>query len=169
MAADRARPVERWPGAAFLLALGCAAAALALWRGDLVDIADPDAPFYRSPDFFPGLTLAIAAIGALVMAGRHVLSGPAAADDALPRSRPRAATVVAVSALFALYIGAVPWLGYPLSTLAFAALALAVAGVPRRLVLILPLLIAATLWLVFAVLLGVWFPEPAMLELVAGD
>lgn len=169
MAVDRARPIERLPGAVFLLALGCAAAALALWREELVDIADPDAPFYRSPDFFPGLTLAIAAIGALVMALWHLRAGPPAAEDALPRSRPRAATVAAVAALFGLYIGVVPWLGYPLSTLVFAALALALAGAPRRLALILPPLIAAALWLVFAVLLGVWFPEPALLELVAGD
>lgn len=167
--ADRARPIERWPGAAFLAALGCAAGALALWREDLVAIADPDAPFYRSPDFFPGLTLAIAALGAVVMAARHLQAGPAAAEDALPRSRPRAATVLAVAALFGLYIGAAPWLGYPIATLAFAALALALAKAPRRSVLLLPPLIALTLWLVFAVLLGVWFPEPALLELVAGD
>lgn len=169
MPAERARPIERWPGAAFLAALGFAAAALALWREDLVAIADPDAPFYRSPDFFPGLTLAIAAIGAFVMTARHVQAGPAIAEDALPRTRPRLATVLAVAALFGLYIGAAPWLGYPIATLAFAALALALAKTPQRLVLILPPLIAATLWLVFAIFLGVWFPEPALLELVAGD
>jgi len=169
MAAHRMRPRGRWPGAALLLALGLAAAGLAWWREDLVAINDPDAPFYRSPDFFPGLTLTIAAIGALVMALRHLRRGPAAADDALPRSRPRAPRVLAVAALFGLYIGAVPWLGYPLATLAFSALALALVQAPRRSVLILPPLIAAVLWLVFAVLLGVWFAEPALLELIAGD
>ncbi len=154
--------LRQLPGALLLALIGAGTLALAWFTDELVRHADRAAPYYRSPDFFPRLALLVAGCGALGLAWRHLRYGPGSSDESLPRTRPRPLLVLALIVLFGAYILAVPWLGYHLSTGLFVASGLILAGRGLLGSLLASVVLAASLWLVFVQLLGVWFPVPRL-------
>ena len=159
MTADRSRGgFERLSATLMLLALAGVCGFLALYRGRFVGNIDPAVAYYRSPEVFPGLSLAVAALGSLWLALRAWRQGSEPSEESLPRSQPRPGVVVAIIALFAVYTLALPWLGYPLATGGFVFLGLLLLRFAWTRALGLALAMAGVLWLVFVVGLDVWFP-----------
>lgn len=158
----------RWVGAVLLALVGVAALYLAADRGTYIRNIDPDAPYYRAPDTFPLVALLVAGLGSLAMAVRHVRRGVAPNDEALPRTRPRLPVVAAVTGAFAFYIVLTPWIGYGLATVLFVVAGLLLSGTRPGQAVTLAIAAGGVLWAVFQVALGVWFPEPALLDLLNG-
>ena len=163
MTGDRARGgFGRLPAALMLLGVALACALLALYRGRLVGNIEPGVPYYRSPEVFPGLSLAVAALGSLWLALRAWRGYGEPSEESLPRSRPRPGVVVLMLGLFAAYALALPWLGYALATGVFLFLGLLLVRLSPVRALGLAALLAGVLWLSFVVGLEVWFPRPRL-------
>jgi hypothetical protein len=157
-----AASLRHFPGALLLALIGIGALVLVWFIDSVVQHTDPATPYYRSPDFFPRVSLLITAAGALTMALRHLRRGSSHTEEALPRTRPRLPVVLATTAAFGGYIVLVPWVGYPPATALFVTGGLIMAGRRPLSALLAGVGLAALLWLVFVWALGVWFPPPRL-------
>lgn len=142
--------------------LGIAALALLVLSPWLVDTTGPD-PFYKGPLLFPLITLGLILAGAVPSLVRLIQPGDAQWYlDGLGRPV-RAAKVLACLVLF---LGGLMVFGLEISTLVFLAVALKLVGQDSRVKMILvPLLVTVILTVIFKQLLGVWFPEPLVMQL----
>lgn len=124
----------------------------------------PDNPLVPlGPGFYPRIVLALSgALGLWMLAG-DVLARRAAAPAA-PGPRLNYWAVVAHFAVFGLYVGALPYLGFRLTTFAYVCAANAMMDPPRGAkgwarVLVLGLATAGLTWLVFEKNLSVLMPR----------
>ncbi len=142
--------------------LGISALILLILSPWLVDTSGPD-PFYKGPLVFPLITLGLVLAGSVPSLIR--LARPRDARWYLDgQGKPfRAAKVLVCLVLF---LGGLVFLGLEISTLLFLAVALKLVGQDSRTKLLLvPLLVTLILTAIFKYSLGIWFPEPLMMQL----
>ncbi len=142
--------------------LGVSALVLLIFSPWLVDTTGPD-PFYKGPLVFPLITLGLILAGSVPSLIRLARPG-----DALwyldGQGKPfRAARVLGC---LVLYLGGLVIFGLEISTLVFLAVALKLVGQDSRAKLILvPLLVTVILTVIFKYSLGIWFPEPLVMQI----
>ncbi len=144
---------DRW----MLLACSALAAGLLLATPQLIQPYPAQVAWYESPALFPRLALCLVLVGGLVECLlRRGASAEGASDelDSRAASMPRA---LAMAALFAVYLFAVPWMGYWSSTLLFLLAGGSVAGLGQRATWALALGMSTVMWGVFVHLLKVSF------------
>ena len=124
----------------------------------------PDNPLVPiGPGFYPRIVLALSgALGLWMLAGDLLARRPAAPAAAGPR--PNYWAVVAHFAVFGLYVGALPYAGFRLSTFVYVCAANAMMDPPKGArgwarVLVLGLATAGLTWLVFEKNLSVLMPR----------
>lgn len=142
--------------------LGIGALILLVLSPWLVDTTGPD-PFYKGPLLFPLITLGLILAGSVPSLVRLVRPGGAQwyLDGlGLPV---RAAKVLACLVAF---LAGLMVLGLEISTLAFLAVSLKLVGQDSRVKMVLvPVLVTVILAVIFKQMLGVWFPEPLVMDL----
>ncbi len=147
------------PDQILLMALMLAAAGLFWATGSLIVPYPEHAPWYESSALFPRLVLGVMAIGAIAEIVRRRRGSVQGSDesDELDSSQVDLKQAALLVALFMLYMGMIPWLGYASSTLVFLLLAGTALGLRLRQCLLLALPLTAGMWVVFVQLLQVAF------------
>jgi len=141
--------------------LGVSALILLILSPWLVDTSGPD-PFYKGPLVFPLITLGLILAGSVPSLIRLVR--PKDARWYLDgRGKPFRAVKVLVCLV--LFLGGLVFLGLEISTLIFLAASLKLVGQDSRpKLLLIPLLVTLILTVIFKYSLGVWFPEPLVMQ-----
>lgn len=153
---------------AFCLGLVAIAGAFLLFLPDLVPYAGTD-PYYRQPDFFPLVTLAVLVLVGLALAVKYAAGRALPVDEELSGSIPHFAVLAPLALAFAGYILLTPWIGYLAATLVFGCAALIIGRHLTRGAAAAIILLGLGLHLVFIVYLDVWFPAaPASIERLFG-
>lgn len=140
----------------FCLILVLIAAGLLFKLSDLVPYAGSDA-YFRQPAFFPSVMLGLTLLTGLGLAAKYAWGHGLPQDEELSGTPPHLAVLVPLVVVFALYALAVPVLGYPLASLAFALASLAAGQHLRKGSALALILLALVLYLTFVVYLDVWF------------
>lgn len=146
---------------AFSAALAVTGTTLLVLTPALIPGMSPDAPYYRSPAFFPMAALALVAVASALHALR-LLRGATLEGDDIDEPAANWRMVLVAAAAYAGYIALVPFVGYVAGT----ALFLFALGILARLGWKLPLVVAAVLtavlFCVFVLGLNVWFPAASL-------
>ncbi|MCG8690688.1 MAG: tripartite tricarboxylate transporter TctB family protein [Minwuiales bacterium] len=165
---DAVAPAEDRPRAHDVLAAALGLAAVALLAGSpwLVDRSGPE-PFYKGPLVFPLIALAIMVAGSLPAVVRLSRAGRRDGPPLDGRGFPWTA-----AKLFVLMCGfplALAFFGLEVATFLFAAAGLRLVGYGRPLIVLgIAACMTAIIHIAFKLVLDVWFPAPAILDLVAG-
>lgn len=136
----------------------------------LSSTAPPDKGWYLSPRNLPILGLGLMAIAAFVQVRdglwlkRHSSLGPYSARAASAFAGFRG--VIVYTVLFALYVYAMGWIGFTLSTWIFGQVCLWVAGLRSAKWWLWNFCFVAILTLSLRVLMGLWFPLPPLMQLL---
>jgi hypothetical protein len=140
-----------------LLVLALAAAGLLMATPSLIQPFSEQTAWYESPAMFPRMALLLALLGGLtecLLRRDAVKPGDSEELDSSEASMPYALAMVA---LFALYMVAVPWMGYLSSTVLFLLASGRLLGLPWRLTLMLSCAVSMAMWGVFVQVLHVYF------------
>lgn len=165
---DAASSADGRPRAHDVLAAVLGLAAVALLAGSpwLVDRSGPE-PFYKGPLIFPLIALAIMAAGAVPAAIRLFMARAEAGVPLDGRGFPWTAARLFV--LMCCFPFALAFIGLEASTFLFAAAGLSLIGHGRPLVAVgIAACMTAVIHVTFKLVLDVWFPAPAILDLIAG-
>lgn len=144
---------DRW----LLLWLALAAAGLLLATPQLIEPFNPQTAWYESPAMFPRMALLLAFVGGLTECLLRRQAVDPADSEELDSSQARMPQAVAMVGLFALYMLAVPWMGYLSSTLIFLLVSGSVLGLGRKVVLVLGIGLSLMMWFIFVRMLHVSF------------
>lgn len=144
---------DRW----LLLLLALAAAGLLLATPRLIQPFSAQTPWYESPALFPRLALLLAVCGGLVECLMRREAVDPADSEELDSSAASMPLALAMTGLFALYMLAVPWMGYLSSTLVFLLASGWMLGLGRGVALLLGSSLSLLMWFVFVQLLHVSF------------
>lgn len=115
------------------------------------------------PEFYPRIVIGVTAAFAALLVVADVLARPKAAP-ARPGARPNYALVVLTFAVFAVYVAALPYLGFRIATFLYVAATAALLARPRDArawakVFVLALVTAAVTYFVFERYLSVLLPR----------
>lgn len=144
---------DRW----LLLLLAAMAVSLLMATPSLIQPFSAQTAWYESPAMFPRMALTLAVFGGLAewwMRRQGVELGD---SEELDSSEARMPQALAMVGLFALYMFAVPWMGYLSSTLLFLLASGWMLGLGWPVTLLLSGCLSLGMWLVFVRLLHVSF------------
>jgi hypothetical protein len=145
--------------------VGGGALALALFSDKLVKSTSADTlSYYRSPDFFPNLSLYVIAFLSAAFCIR-LCTGYTVKIDEIQGVQIRPPRILGLFITFLLYGILIKWIGYFFSSLIFFIIGLSLGNISKRTKIGIALTMAVILSIIFNYLLDVWFPEPLLLEM----
>lgn len=144
---------DRW----LLLLLALVAAGLLMATPRLIQPFSEQTAWYESPAMFPRLALLLAFLGGLVECLMRREAVDPADSEELDSSEANMPLALAMVGLFALYMLAVPWMGYLSSTLIFLLASGWILGLGWAVALLLGSSLSLIMWFVFVQLLHVSF------------
>lgn len=144
---------DRW----LLLALSCAA--LCIWQLSplLIQPYPHNANWFESAALFPKLSLLIVAVAGLIeiYQRRHQMASDE--SEELDSSAANIQDAIPMVVAFALYMLAVPFLGYLISTMLFLSVGCWLLQFDFRTSMLLAITLSVTMWVVFVKVLKVYF------------
>ena len=146
-------PWDRW----LLLALSCAA--LCIWQLSplLIQPYPHNANWFESAALFPQLSLLIVAVAGLIEIYQRRHQMAAGESEELDSSAANIQDAISMVVAFALYMLAVPFLGYLISTLLFLSVGCWLLQFDFRTSMLLAITLSVTMWVVFVKVLKVYF------------
>ena len=146
-------PWDRW----LLLALSCAA--LWIWQLSplLIQPYPHNANWFESTALFPKLSLLIVAVAGLIEIYQRRHQMASGESEELDSSAANIQDAISMVVAFALYMLAVPFLGYLVSTLLFLSVGCWLLQFDFRTSMLLAITLSVTMWVVFVKVLKVYF------------
>lgn len=146
-------PWDRW----LLLALSCAA--LCIWQLSplLIQPYPHNANWFESTALFPRLSLLIVAVAGLIEIYQRRHQMASGESEELDSSAANIQDAISMVVAFALYMLAVPFLGYLISTLLFLSVGCWLLQFDFRTSMLLAITLSVTMWVVFVKVLKVYF------------
>ncbi len=141
----------------FLFALSFIAVCIWYFSTQLIQPYPHNANWFESAALFPKLSLLIVAFAGLIEIYQRRHQMASGESEELDSSAANVQDAISMVVAFALYMLAVPFMGYLVSTLIFLAVGCWLLQFDRRTSLLLAITLSVTMWLVFVKILKVYF------------
>ena len=141
----------------FLVALSFIAVCVWYFSTQLIQPYPHNANWFESTALFPKLSLLIVAVGGLIEIYQRRHQMAAGESEELDSSAANIQDAISMVVAFALYMLAVPFLGYLISTLLFLSVGCWLLQFDFRTSMLLAITLSVTMWVVFVKVLKVYF------------
>jgi len=141
----------------FLLALSFIAVCVWYFSTQLIQPYPHNANWFESAALFPKLSLLIVAVAGLIEIYQRRHQMAAGESEELDSSAANIQDAISMVVAFALYMLAVPFLGYLISTLLFLSVGCWLLQFDFRTSMLLAITLSVTMWVVFVKVLKVYF------------
>jgi len=141
----------------FLLALSFIAVCVWYFSTQLIQPYPHNANWFESAALFPKLSLLIVAVAGLIEIYQRRHQMAAGESEELDSSAANIQDAISMVVAFALYMLAVPFLGYLISTLLFLSVGCWLLRFDFRTSMLLAITLSVTMWVVFVKVLKVYF------------
>jgi hypothetical protein len=141
----------------FLLALSFIAVCVWYFSTQLIQPYPHNANWFESTALFPKLSLLIVAVAGLIEIYQRRHQMAAGESEELDSSAANIQDAISMVVAFALYMLAVPFLGYLISTLLFLSVGCWLLQFDFRTSMLLAITLSVTMWVVFVKVLKVYF------------
>jgi len=141
----------------FLLALSFIAVCVWYFSTQLIQPYPHNANWFESTALFPRLSLLIVAVAGLIEIYQRRHQMAASESEELDSSAANIQDAISMVVAFALYMLAVPFLGYLVSTLLFLSVGCWLLRFDFRTSMLLAITLSVTMWVVFVKVLKVYF------------
>jgi hypothetical protein len=141
----------------FLLALSFIAVCVWYFSTQLIQPYPHNANWFESTALFPRLSLLIVAVAGLIEIYQRRHQMAAGESEELDSSAANIQDAISMVVAFALYMLAVPFLGYLISTLLFLSVGCWLLRFDFRTSMLLAITLSVTMWVVFVKVLKVYF------------